>query len=188
MFRLYSWDLISVSMYYIPVVTMNAKHTKHKSSTLHGIRAYFFVYVLQHHLFLLIAMSNTPSQKAFSLTSLSIPDVSSPYFLHSANHPGVILVFILLNGDNYPTWKRAMKMTLNATNKLSFVNGVLSKITSSTSKIQLWEHYSEMVLSWILNSIDKSIVSSLIYHEYPRDVWLDLEDCFLKATILKFSN
>jgi hypothetical protein len=81
-----------------------------------------------------------------------------------------------------------MKMTLNATNKLSFVNGVLSKITSSTSKIQLWEHYSEMVLSWILNSIDKSIVSSLIYHEYPRDVWLDLEDCFLKATILKFSN
>ena len=33
-----------------------------------------------------------------------------------------------------------------------------------------------MVLSWILNSIDKSIVNSLIYHAYPRDVWLDLED------------
>jgi hypothetical protein len=69
-------------------------------------------------------------------------------------------------------------MALNTENKLSFVNGALSKPTSSTSKIQLWEHCSDMVLSWILNSIDKSIVNSLIYHDYPRDVWLDLEDCF----------
>jgi hypothetical protein len=39
-----------------------------------------------------------------------------------------------------------------------------------------------MVLSWILNSIDKSIVNSLIYHDYPRDVWLDLEDCFSQSS------
>ena len=35
-----------------------------------------------------------------------------------------------------------------------------------------------MVLSWILNSIDKSIVNSLIYHDCSCDVWLDLEDRF----------
>jgi hypothetical protein len=123
-------------------------------------------------------MSNTTPQEVSPLTSSSIPDVSSLYFLHSADHPGSILVSILLNGDNYPSWKRAMKMALNAKNKLSFVNGSLSKPTSSTSEIQLWERCSDMVLSWILNSIDKSIVNSLIYHDCPHDVWLDLEDCF----------
>nr|XP_034924016.1 uncharacterized protein LOC118056031 [Populus alba] len=35
-----------------------------------------------------------------------------------------------------------------------------------------------MVLSWILNSIDKSIVNNLIYHDCSCDVWLDLEDRF----------
>lgn len=63
-----------------------------------------------------------------------------------------------------------MKMALNAKNKLSFVNGSLSKPTSSTAEIQLWGRCGDMVLSWILNSIDKSIVNSLIYHDCPRDV------------------
>jgi hypothetical protein len=74
-----------------------------------------------------------------------------------------------------------MKMALNAKNKLVFVNGNLSKPTSYIADIQLWERCSDMVLSWILNSIDKSIVSSLIYHAYPRDVWLDLEDRFSQS-------
>jgi hypothetical protein len=79
-------------------------------------------------------MSNTTSQAASSFTSPSIQDISSPYFLHSADHPGAILVSTLLNGDNYPTWKRAMKMALNAKNKLVFVNGSLSKPTSSVTE------------------------------------------------------
>ena len=72
-------------------------------------------------------------------------------------------------------------MALNAKNKLVFVNGTLSKPTSSVADIQLWERCSDMVLSWILNSIDKSIVSSLIYHACPRDVWLNLEDRFSQS-------
>jgi predicted YcjX-like family ATPase len=38
----------------------------------------------------------------------------SPHFLHSVDHPGVVLVSIPLNGENYTTLKRAMKMALNA--------------------------------------------------------------------------
>ncbi|XP_057951067.1 uncharacterized protein LOC131145906 [Malania oleifera] len=105
----------------------------------------------------------------------------SPYFLHSADHPGVILVSTLLNGDNYPTWKRARKMALNAKNKFGFVNGTLPRPTSSSIEAQLWECCSDMVLSWILNSIDASIVHSLIYHECPSDVWLDLENRFSQS-------
>ena len=111
----------------------------------------------------ILIMSNTDNQNADSqtsgqttspLTPPSTTDISSPYFLHSTDHPGSILVSTLLNGDNYPTWKRAMKMALNAKNKLAFVNGTLSKPTSSAAETQIWERCSDMVLSWILNSID----------------------------------
>jgi hypothetical protein len=74
-----------------------------------------------------------------------------------------------------------MKIALNAKNKLVFVNGTLSKPKSSVAKTQLWEHCSDMVLSWILNSIDKSIVKRLIYHAYPHDLWLNLEDHFSQS-------
>ena len=123
-------------------------------------------------------MTDNPIPAEISATPPSTHNISSPYFLHSADHPGAILVSTLLNGDNYPTWKRAMKMALNAKNKLSFIDGTLSKPTTSASETQLWERCSDMVLSWILNSIDKTIVNSLIYHACPRDVWLDLEDRF----------
>ncbi|XP_057969569.1 uncharacterized protein LOC131158726 [Malania oleifera] len=72
-------------------------------------------------------------------------------------------------------------MTLNSKNKFGFVNGTLSKPTSSSAETQLWERCSDMVLSWILNSIDPSSVHSLIYHECPRDVWLDLENRFSQS-------
>ncbi|XP_057982224.1 uncharacterized protein LOC131167438 [Malania oleifera] len=72
-------------------------------------------------------------------------------------------------------------MALNAKNKFGFVNGTLPKPTSSSTETQLWECYSDMILSWILNSIDKFIVHNLIYHECPRDIWLDLEDRFSQS-------
>ncbi|CAL8994074.1 unnamed protein product, partial [Prunus brigantina] len=42
---------------------------------------------------------------------------------HLIDHPGLLLVTKLLNGDNYPTWKRSMIIALTAKNKIGFVNG-----------------------------------------------------------------
>ncbi|XP_057975453.1 uncharacterized protein LOC131162841 [Malania oleifera] len=74
-----------------------------------------------------------------------------------------------------------MKIDLNVKNKFGFVNGTLPKPTSSSIETQLWECCSDMVLSWILNSIDPSIAHSMIYHECPHDVWLDLENRFSQS-------
>ncbi|KAF8397472.1 hypothetical protein HHK36_016389 [Tetracentron sinense] len=114
-------------------------------------------------------------------TSNKINDVSSPYFLHSSDHPGTILVSSLLIGENYPTWKRAMRMALNAKNKLGFVDGSLKKPAPGSSELQTWERCNDMVLSWILNAIDKTLTNSIIYGGTPRNVWLDLEERFSQS-------
>ncbi|XP_057954062.1 uncharacterized protein LOC131148366 [Malania oleifera] len=128
-------------------------------------------------------MSNitSPEVSSSNPTSPSISDLSFLYFLHFVDHPGTILVSTPLNGDNYPTWKRVMKMALNAKSKFCFTNGTLPKPTTSPVETQLWERCCDMILSWILNSIDKSIVYNLIYHECHHDVWLDLEDYFSQS-------
>jgi hypothetical protein len=61
-----------------------------------------------------------------SSSSFTIDD-SSPYHLHHGDSPGTVLVSQLLDGDNYHTWSLSMVMTLTAKNKLSFLNGSLSK-------------------------------------------------------------
>ncbi|XP_038979858.1 uncharacterized protein LOC120109982 [Phoenix dactylifera] len=71
-----------------------------------------------------------------------------------------------------------MRMALNAKNKLGFIDGSLSKPTSNTAEIQVWERCMDMVLSWLLNSIDKSLINTIIYCNSPREVWLDLEERF----------
>ncbi|KAF5468503.1 hypothetical protein F2P56_012648 [Juglans regia] len=111
----------------------------------------------------------------------SITDVSLPYFLHFGDHPSSLLVSTPLTYDSHLTWKRAMKMALNAKKKLGFINGSLTKPTDPLTNARLWDCCNNMVLSWLLNSVDKSLVSSLIYHQNARVVWIDLEARFSQS-------
>ena len=48
---------------------------------------------------------------------------NDPYFLHSSDHPGMILVSATLVGTNYLTWSRSMKIILGAKHKFGFIDG-----------------------------------------------------------------
>ncbi|XP_041025333.1 uncharacterized protein LOC121265712 [Juglans microcarpa x Juglans regia] len=72
-------------------------------------------------------------------------------------------------------------MALNAKNKLGFVDGTLTKPTNDDVAAKLWERCSDMVLSWLLNSINKSLTGCLIYCNTPQEVWLDLESGFSQS-------
>ncbi|MFV0960813.1 hypothetical protein QML37_31435, partial [Klebsiella pneumoniae] len=106
---------------------------------------------------------------------------SSPYFLHHSDNPGAILVTTLLNGDNYSTWCRAMRMALNVKDKFGFVDGTIPKPPLSSPDCKAWHRCNDMILSWLQNSVIKSIANSIIYVVTAREVWIDLEDRFLKA-------
>ena len=51
---------------------------------------------------------------------------SSPFFLHPNENPSLILTSTLLNGNNFHSWSRSMKMALISKNKLKFVDGSIS--------------------------------------------------------------
>jgi len=106
-----------------------------------------------------------------------------PFFLYHSDHPGLVLVSKPLNGDNYSTWCRSMTISLNAKNKLGFIDGTvqISSATNQPNDHALWKRYNDMILSWILNSITPELAESVIYSTTAQEVWEDLRDRFSQS-------
>ncbi|KAI3457340.1 hypothetical protein Pfo_014003 [Paulownia fortunei] len=87
-------------------------------------------------------------------------DFTSPYFLHPSDNPGVVI---------------AVSMALNVKNKSSFIDDSL-QIAPLLSPVlyNCWEWANNLVLSWILNSISKDIMQSLLYFTTAKDIWDEL--------------
>ena len=69
-------------------------------------------------------------------------------------------------------------MALTAKNKLSFVDGSITRPIEENLLFGAWNHNSSMVISWILNSVTREIADSLLYIETAVDIWNDLHDRF----------
>ncbi|KAH9725530.1 protein kinase domain-containing protein [Citrus sinensis] len=116
-------------------------------------------------------------------TGLVTQNHTSPYYLHPSDNPGTVLVSQLLTGDNYPTWRRAIRMALSAKNKMGFVNGTILK--PEGPEAAEWERCNDMVLSWLLNSISPDIANSVIYADTAKEVWDDLYNHFSQGNLAR---
>jgi hypothetical protein len=101
-------------------------------------------------------------------------DSASPYYLHSSDQPGQVLVTQPLNGDNYTTWSRAITMALEAKNKLGFIDGSLLKPEPNDVNFVHWVRCNSMVQSWLIHSTIPTIANSILWINSARDIWLDL--------------
>lgn len=95
--------------------------------------------------------------------NLLLNNFSNPYFLHHEKSLGSNLVSQLLNGENYDTQSRSKLTTLNAKNKAGFVNETFLMLANMLDPLYIyWFRCDNMVLSWILDSLSKEIVASVI--------------------------
>ena len=56
-----------------------------------------------------------------------IIELHSPYFLHHSEGPGVMPTAVVFDGQNYDLWKRAVRTTLKAKNKLGFIDWKITR-------------------------------------------------------------
>ncbi|KAK4719853.1 hypothetical protein R3W88_018191 [Solanum pinnatisectum] len=86
-------------------------------------------------------------------------DHNHPLFLHASDVSGVQIVSFQLTGiENYSVWFRSMKIALLGRNKLGMVDGSL--------------------LSWIMNSVSKSLLGGIMYASNARalkGLWEEFE-------------
>ena len=108
--------------------------------------------------------------------SRSMNDPNSPYYLTSADHPGNVISPVILNGENYSNWVRIVINVLKSKQKYCLVDGSLSKPTSDSLEVHVWEKNNSMVIAWLYNVIDKSLHESVAYVEKASEIWKDLKE------------
>jgi len=99
----------------------------------------------------------------------------SPFALSNGDSPGNTLVSEVLDGTNFSSWKIAMFVSLDAKNKIAFVDGTLPRPPESDPSFRVWSLCNSMVKSWILNSVTKQIYKSILRFNDAAEIWKDLD-------------
>ncbi|XP_021730466.1 uncharacterized protein LOC110697396 [Chenopodium quinoa] len=103
---------------------------------------------------------------------------NDPYYLSNGDHPGMQLATHVLTGSNFLNSSRTVRMTLIARNKLQIVDGTLAIPSEDSPNCQKWIRNDYMVMSWILNSIDKSIAESFMFVNSSSQLWSEISERF----------
>jgi len=102
----------------------------------------------------------------------------SPYDLNSNNNSRNIITQVQLRGENYEEWARAMQTSLHARRKWRFVEGIVERPKEGTTKLEDWWTVQSMLISWILNTIEPRLRSTISYAENAKELWSDIQERF----------
>jgi hypothetical protein len=111
-------------------------------------------------------------------TQHPVLDQLSVYYVHPGENPVLAIISPLLSGRNYHSWSRNMKRALILKNKFKFVNGSLPMPSDFDPSFESWERCNNLVLSWILNSVETSIAKSIASCENAATAWNLLKQRF----------
>ena len=108
-----------------------------------------------------------------------IEDQSSPYYLHHSDSSGGSLVSNVLTGTNYMPWSRSILIILDTKNKLSFIDGTITKPPpKEPDLLRLRSRNNRTIIGWIMNLVCKEISLSSIFGGTTRSVWNYLQERF----------
>ncbi|CAA7030339.1 unnamed protein product [Microthlaspi erraticum] len=110
-------------------------------------------------------------------------NVHSPYHLHSSDHPGLVLTAEPLDGSNYGIWSIAISTSLEAKNKMGFLDGSIPQPDEDDPYFKIWCRCNSMVKSWLLNCVSKKIYMSILYFKSACEIWKDLHTRFHKSNL-----
>ena len=103
-------------------------------------------------------------------------EATDPLFLHPSDHPGQSLVTEVFNSDDFENWRCSVTIALSAKHKLSFIDGTYEKPAANSPLFPYWQWCNDMVLSWLLNSLHKSIRDNILFCEKASDMWNELSE------------
>ncbi|XP_075092493.1 uncharacterized protein LOC142172718 [Nicotiana tabacum] len=121
----------------------------------------------------------------YSVTDNSAVTSSSPLYLLPSDSPGTILVTTTFDGTGYGSWRRGMLLGLSCKNKLGLINGTVVRPNSTSPLLEPWIRCNDMVVAWILNSLDSEIRETVMYTESAEKLWKEIRRRFGQASGIK---
>ena len=104
--------------------------------------------------------------------------IPSPYDLNSNDNPGNIITQVQFKGENYEEWARAIRTLLRARRKWAFIEGKITQPNNTSPELEEWWTVQSMLVSWILNTIELGLRSTVSYTKNVASLWQDIKDRF----------
>jgi hypothetical protein len=102
----------------------------------------------------------------------------SPYDITSNDNPGSLITHVQLKGENYDEWSRSLRTALRARKKFGFVDGTIGRPDEGSSDLEDWWTNNSLLVSWIMNTIEPSLRSTMSHMEVAMDLWKDIKERF----------
>ncbi|XP_062026215.1 uncharacterized protein LOC133742542 [Rosa rugosa] len=96
----------------------------------------------------------------------------------SDENPNQRLCSVLLNEFNYLAWSRAVTLALGGRSKLNFVNDKNNIPDASSSEYESWLSKDQLVMSWLINSMEPKLAEIFSYSESSRHLWDAVKDMY----------
>lgn len=102
----------------------------------------------------------------------------SPFALTANDHPGILITQTQLKGPNYEEWATAMRTSLRAKKKKGFIDGTIKEPDENSDEIKDRGTVNSMIISWIFNTIEPSLRSTISYRDTAKELWDDIQQRF----------
>ena len=76
----------------------------------------------------------------------------------------------------YEEWARAVQTSLRAHRKWGFIEGKVTKPDDASPEIEDWWTVQSMLISWIMNTIEFSLRTTVTYTDTAQELWEDLKE------------
>ncbi|XP_071906222.1 uncharacterized protein [Coffea arabica] len=103
---------------------------------------------------------------------------NSPFLLSANDNPGNLITQTQFKGPNYEEWAKAMRISLRAKKKQGFIDGTIKEPNQNSDEIDDWWTVNSMIVSWISNTIEPGLRSTISYKETAKELWDDIQQRF----------
>nr|XP_011457403.1 PREDICTED: uncharacterized protein LOC105349435 [Fragaria vesca subsp. vesca] len=93
-------------------------------------------------------------------------------------NPNLRLCSVLLTEYNYFSWSKAVTLALGGKSKLGFVNGVIPMPEINSATYDAWLCKDQLVMSWLLNSMEPKIAEIFNYSESSMHLWKNVNEMY----------
>nr|KYP36188.1 hypothetical protein KK1_042711 [Cajanus cajan] len=81
-----------------------------------------------------------------------------------------------------------MLLVLGTKNKLAFVDGSLARPATAGVNQTAWDRCNKLVISWIVQSLDTSLIPSVIWMPTTSQIWNDLKKRYYQGDVFRISE
>ncbi|KAK3020784.1 hypothetical protein RJ639_045856 [Escallonia herrerae] len=103
----------------------------------------------------------------------------SPYDLTTNDNPVIIITQVQLKGENYDEWAHSIRTAMRARKKFGFIDGTIKRLDETSLDLEDWLTINSLLVSWIRNTIEPTLRSTISHVEVAQDLWTDINERFL---------